>query len=425
MNLESVKNIVRSLKNRNYRLYFIGQSISLIGTWIQVIAMSWLVYEITGSALMLGLIGFVSRIPTLFLGPFAGVIIDRYNKYRLLFLTQILAMVQAVVITVLLFANVIQIWHILVLGVFLGVVNTFDMPVRQSLVIKMIDKTEDLNNAIALNSAMVNIARLIGPTIAGVLVAVVGEKYCFLINALSFVAIIATLFMMKLPAEKIIIKPKGHLSELKEGMKYVWGFVPIRYILILLSVVSLLGMPFQVLMPVFAKDIFHGDSRIFGFLMAAFGIGALSGAVYLASRTTVLGLGKKIAIASTTFGIGLILFSLSSNFILSMAILVFVGAGMMMQMTSSNTVLQTLVDDDKRGRVMSFYSMSFFGMVPFGNLMAGVLSDLIGVTYTLLIGGIGVLICAIVFSFKLPEIRKAARPVYIRKDIIREEIIEE
>ncbi|MCE1165370.1 MAG: MFS transporter [Bacteroidetes bacterium] len=417
--------ILRSLKNRNYRLYFSGQGISLIGTWIQIIAMSWLVYDLTNSAFMLGLIGFVSRIPTIFLAPFAGVIVDRYNKYKLLFLTQILAMIQAVIITVLLFLNVIQIWHILVLGVFLGIVNTFDMPVRQSLVIKMIDKSEDLNNAIALNSAMVNIARLIGPTIAGILVAAVGEKYCFLINALSFIAILATLAMMRLPAETIVRKQKGHITELKEGFKYVWNFVPIRYILLLLSVVSLMGMPFQVLMPVFAKDIFHGDSRIFGFLMAAFGTGALSGAVYLASRTTVLGLGKKIAIAATVFGAGLVLFSLSKNVYISMFVLVFIGIGMMMQLTSSNTILQTLVDDDKRGRVMSFYGMAFFGMVPFGNLMAGSLSDLIGVTNTILVGGIGVLICAAIYSTKLPEIRKAARPIYIRKDIIREEIIEE
>ncbi|MDD5361202.1 MAG: MFS transporter [Ignavibacteria bacterium] len=422
MNFTGTKQIFRSLKNRNYRLYFIGQSISLIGTWIQILAMGWLVYDLTNSAFMLGLIGFASRLPTLFIGPFAGVIIDRMNKFKLLLITQILSMIQAIIITVLLFTGVIQIWHILLLGIFLGVVNTFDMPVRQSLVIKMIEQKEDLNNAIALNSAMVNAGRLIGPTIAGLLVAAFGEKWCFLINALSFVAIIATLLMMKLPAEKIEYKKSGPLKELKEGFKYAYNFIPIRYILMLLALVSLMGMPIQVLMPIFAKDIFQGGPHTFGYLMGAFGIGALTGAIYLASRTTVLGLGKKIAIAAGIFGSGLILFSLSSTLWLSLIIITFVGLGMMLQMTSSNTILQTIVDDDKRGRVMSFYSMAFMGTVPFGNLLAGTMSDLIGVTTTILVGGICIVIGAVVFAFKLPQIRQLVRPIYVSKEIITPDI---
>jgi MFS family permease len=423
MNFNGTKQIFRSLKNRNYKLYFTGQSISLIGTWIQILAMGWLVYDLTNSAFMLGLIGFASRLPTVFIGPFAGVIIDRMNKYKLLLITQILSMIQAIIITVLLFTGVIQIWHILVLGIFLGIVNTFDMPVRQSLVIKMIEQKEDLNNAIALNSAMVNAGRLVGPTIAGLLVAAFGEKWCFFINAFSFVAIIATLLMMKLPAEKIEVQQSGRLlHELKEGFKYAYNFLPIRYILLLLALVSLMGMPIQVLMPVFAKDIFQGGPHTMGYLMGAFGIGALTGAIYLASRTTVLGLGRKIAMAAGIFGSGLILFSLSSSLWLSLIIITFIGLGMMLQMTSSNTILQTIVDDDKRGRVMSFYSMAFMGTVPFGNLLAGTMSDLIGVTTTILIGGISIVIGAAVFAFKLPEIRKIVRPVYISKEIIQPDV---
>ncbi|HEY5125123.1 MAG TPA: MFS transporter [Ignavibacteria bacterium] len=408
----------RALKYRNFKLFFTGQSISLIGTWIQMIALSWLVYDMTHSTFMLGLVGFISRIPSLLFAPIAGVFADRMNKYKLLYLTQILAMVQAAIITILLFTNTIEIWHIIVLGIFLGIINSFDMPVRQSFVIELIEDKEDLSNAIALNSAMVNGARLIGPTIAGVLIAAFGESWCFLLNSLSFIAILLTLSFMKIPKSFREKKSESHMKKLKDGFKYAYDFLPIRYILLLLSLISLMGMPFQILMPYFAKDVFHGGPNALGFLMAATGVGALIGALYLAYRKSVLGLGKNLIYASLIFGGGLIIFSFSGNLWLSLVILVFTGFGMMVEITASNTLLQTLSEDDKRGRVMSFYTLAFMGTVPLGNLLTGFLSDLIGVQYTILFGGVSCIIGAILFAFKLPEIRKYSRPVYIEKEII-------
>jgi MFS family permease len=383
-----------------------------------MIAMSWLVYDLTHSTFMLGLVGFVSRIPSLLFAPVAGVLADKMNKYKLLYLTQILSMLQAVIITVLLFTNTIEIWHIVVLGMFLGIINSFDMPIRQSFVVELIEDKEDLSNAIALNSAMVNGTRLIGPTIAGVLVAAVGESWCFFLNALSFVAILLTLSLMKVPKSFAEKKNESYIRKLKDGFKYAYDFKPIRYILLLLALISMMGMPFQVLMPYFAKDVFQGGPFVLGFLMAATGVGALAGAFYLAYRKSVLGLGKNLVYASLMFGAGLIVFALSQNFLLSVVVLAFTGFGMMVEITASNTLLQTLSDDDKRGRVMSFYTLAFMGTVPLGNLMTGVLSDLVGVTYTIILGGICCILGAAYFAFKLPVVRKYARPIYIRKEII-------
>ena len=383
-----------------------------------MIAMSWLVYDMTHSTFMLGLVGFISRIPSLLFAPVAGVFADRMNKYKLLYLTQMLAMLQAAIITLLLFTNMIQIWHIIVLGIFLGIINSFDMPVRQSFVIELIEDKDDLSNAIALNSAMVNGARLIGPTIAGVLVAAFGESWCFLINSISFIAILTTLSLMHIPKFYNEKKIESYSKKLKEGFQYGYGFLPIRYILVLLALISLMGMPFQVLMPYFAKDVFLGGPYVLGFLMAAVGVGALIGALYLAYRKSVLGLGRNLVIASLIFGFGLIIFSFSGNLWLSLIILVFTGFGMMVEITASNTLLQTISDDDKRGRVMSFYALAFMGTVPLGNLMAGSLSDLIGVHYTIFAGGVCCIIGAVLFAIKLPVIRKFIRPIYIRKEII-------
>lgn len=415
---DNTKHIFRALKYRNYKLYFTGQTVSLIGTWIQMIAMSWLVYDLTNSTFMLGLVGFVSRVPSLLFAPLAGVLADKMNKYKLLYLTQVLSMLQAVIITVLLFTKTIEIWHIVVLGMFLGIINSFDMPIRQSFVVELIEDKEDLSNAIALNSAMVNGARLIGPTIAGVLVAALGESWCFFLNALSFVAILLTLSLMKVPKTFIEKKNESYLRKLKDGFKYAYDFKPIRYILLLLALISMMGMPFQVLMPYFAKDVFQGGPYVLGFLMAATGVGALAGALYLAYRKSVLGLGKNLVYASLLFGAGLIVFAISQNFILSVTVLAFTGFGMMVEITASNTMLQTLADDDKRGRVMSFYTLAFMGTVPLGNLMTGVMSDLIGVTYTIILGGICCILGAGYFALKLPVVRKYARPIYIRKEII-------
>ncbi len=415
-----LKTIFRSLQYRNYRLFFGGQSISLIGTWIQRIAVPWLVYSISGSAFLLGVFGFAGQIPTFLLAPFAGVLIDRYNRYYILIVTQILAMIQALVLTVLFFTGTIEVWHLMLASIFLGCVNAFDMPARQALVVDMIEKKGDLSNAIALNSSMVNGARLVGPSIAGILIAATGEGICFLLNGLSYLFVIASLLMMKVTLRKVKSQKGRVLQGLKEGFSYTFGFAPIRSIILLLGLVSLMGMPYTLLMPVFAKEILHGGSHTFGFLMGASGTGALIGALYLASRKTVLGLGRIIYLSSAIFGFGLVVFSLSRFFLLSLIFMFIVGLGMMMQMASSNTILQTVVDDDKRGRVMSFYLMAFMGTAPFGSLIAGGLASRLGAPKTLIIGGIFCILGAIVFASKLPELRKIVRPIYVRLGIISE-----
>jgi len=417
VNFFGVKNIVRSLRYRNYRLFFYGQSISLIGTWIQRITVPWLVYRLTGSVFLLGLVGFAGQIPTFLMSPFAGVLIDRWNRHKILVITQILALIQALILAVLFYEKSISVWHIAILSVVLGVINAFDMPARQSFVVDMIEKKEDLGNAIALNSSMVNSARLIGPSIAGVLISLTGEGMCFLINAVSYIFVIGFLLMMKIKPRKIAAQNTNVYQKFKEGFSYTFGFIPIRYIILLLALVSLMGMPYTVLMPVFAKTILHGGSHTFGFLMGASGIGALMGAIYMASRRSAAGLEKFIPWFAAIFGLGLILFSLSANFILSMFLMLITGFGMLMQMTSSNTILQTIVDDDKRGRVMSFYTMAFMGTAPFGSLLAGALASKVGAPNTLLIGGVACILGALVFFRKLPDIKKSIRPIYIRLGI--------
>jgi len=418
VNLLGLSNIVRSLRYRNFRLFFYGQSISLIGTWIQRITVPWLVYRLTGSVFLLGLVGFAGQIPTFLMSPFAGVLIDRWNRHKILVITQILALIQAVVLALLFYEKSISVWHIAILSVFLGIINAFDMPARQSFVVDMIEKKEDLGNAIALNSSMVNSARLIGPSIAGVLISLTGEGMCFVINAVSYIFVICFLLMMKINPRKIAIQNTNAYQKFIEGFSYTFGFIPIRYIILLLALVSLMGMPYTVLMPVFAKSILHGGSHTFGFLMGATGIGALMGAVYMASRKNAAGLEKFIPWFAVIFGLGLILFSLSTNFILSLFLLLITGFGMLMQMTSSNTILQTIVDDDKRGRVMSFYTMAFMGTAPFGSLLAGALASKVGAPNTLLIGGTACILGALLFFRKLPEIQKNICPIYIRLGIV-------
>jgi MFS family permease len=416
------KGIFRSLRYRNYRLFFSGQSISLIGTWIQRLATPWLVYHLTGSALLLGVVGFAGQIPTFLLSPFAGVFTDRWNKYYLLIGTQIAAMMQALALTMLYFSANIQVWHIVTLNIFLGTINAFDVPARQSLLIFMVEKKEDLGNAIALNSSMVNGARLVGPSVAGMLIAFTGEGVCFLVNGISYIFVIGFLLFMKVKIPKEKKKDTPVLKELKEGFDYTFGFAPIRSIILLLALISLMGMSYTVLMPVFASEILHGGSHTFGFLMGATGLGALSGALYLASRKSILGLGRVIPIAAATFGIGLIAFSFSRYIWLSLPLMTITGLGMMLQMAASNTILQTIVEDDKRGRVMSFYTMAFMGTAPFGSILAGSLAKLIGTPYTIMIGGISCIIGAFFFARKLPELRKAIRPIYMKLGFYPQEI---
>lgn len=410
----------RSLQYRNYRLFFGGQSISLIGTWIQRIALPWLVYSLSGSPFLLGVVGFASQIPALLLSPLAGVVSDRKNRHRILIITQTLSMIQAITLSLLFLTGNIKVWHIIILGTLLGCVNAFDMPTRQAFVIEMVEKKEDLGNAIALNSSMVNSARLIGPSIAGVLIATVGEGICFLINGLSYLFVIASLLMMKLSPQKEKLQTSKVWQGLREGFSYAFGFPPIRFIILLLALISLMGMPYTILMPVFVKEILHGGSHMFGFLIGASGIGALIGAFYLASRKSVLGLEKIIPLATAVFGAGIIAFSFSRLFWLSLFLMFLTGVGMIIELAASNTILQTIVDDDKRGRIMSFYSMAFMGTIPFGSLLAGGLASHLGADNTLLIGGIACFFGALLFTHKLPQLKKLIRPIYVKYGIIQE-----
>lgn len=420
MTIGSLKILFRALHSRNYRLFVAGQSVSLVGTWMQQVAMSWLVYRLTNSAFLLGVIGFTSQIPTFLLSPVAGVLADRWNRRRLLVLTQGLAMLQAAVLAAMVFAHIIQVWHLIVLSLVLGVVNAFDIPIRQSFVIEMVDNREDLGNAIALNSSMVQAGRLIGPTFAGLLVASVGEGVCFLLNSASYLAVLLALVAMKLGPSPHLGRPRRHvLHELKEGVSYAFGFAPIRSILLLVSLVSLTGMPYMVLAPVYAKEVLHGGAHTFGFLMTAAGCGALIGTVRLASRRNVLGLGRVIAIAPMLLASGVIIFSLSTYLPLSLAALVLAGYGASTSVASSNTIVQTIVEEDKRGRVMSFFAMSFMGMVPFGSFIAGTLAGIIGTRNTLLLGSSLCITGAIVFAFHLRKLRELVRPIYISKGVMR------
>jgi len=404
--------VVRALRHRNFRLFYGGQGISLTGTWMQRIAMAWLVYRLTGSPFLLGVVGFVGQVPTFLLSPFAGVFADRWDRRRTLILTQTLLTIQALTLAFLVLTGVVQVWHLILLSLFFGIVFALDIPTRQSFFLEMIGEKEDLGNAIALNSSMVTGAHLLGPTIAGILIGVAGEGICFLLNGLSYFPIIAALIAMRIPPGGRKATDSKVWDRLKEGFTYVFGFAPIRSILLLMALVSLMGMPHAVLMPVFAKNILQGGPHALGFLMGASGLGSLVGAFYLASRKTIVGLGKRIALAVTLFGLGLVVFSLSRVLWLSIGFILVVGFGQMVQMASSNTILQTLVDDDKRGRVMSLYAMSFMGMMPFGSLLAGFLASHMGAPATVTIGGIACLLGAVVFAQRLPAMRKIVHPIY-------------
>jgi MFS family permease len=397
--------IGRALHHRNYRLFFAGQGISLIGTWMQRVAMNWLVYRLTGSALLLGVVNFTGQAPTLLFTPVAGVIADRYDRHRLLVVTQVMAMIQAAVIALLVLANVIAVWHLVLLSLFLGIVNAFDTPIRQSLIVDMIESREDLGNAIALNSSMMNGARLVGPSIAGILIATVGEGMCFLLNAVSYVAVIAALMAMTIAAKKMRAQ-RPHIWEAwREGVTYAFKSPPIRSVLLLLAVVSFMGMPYATLLPIFAREVLQGGAQTLGFLMGAAGIGALAGAMFLASRDGVLGLETVLVVAAMIFGSALIGFSLSRVFWLSCALMIVSGFGMMVHMAAANTLVQMLVDDDKRGRVMSLHTMSVRGMVPLGSLIAGGLASQIGAPATLTLGGICCVLGAAIFATRRAAFR--------------------
>ena len=421
MIFSGIKILLRSLQSRNYRLFVAGQSVSLVGTWMQQIAMSWLVYRLTGSAFLLGLIGFTSQIPTLIFAPVAGVLADRWNRRKLLIATQALALTQAALLATAVFTGTVQVWHLIVLSLILGISNAVEIPVRQSFIIELISKREDLSNAIALNSSMVQGARLIGPAIAGILVASIGEGICFILNSISYLAVMVALIAMRIAPNPHKGKPhRKILHELREGFSYAYEFGPIRSILLLVAVMSLTGMPYSVLVPVFAKEILHGGAHTYGFLMTAGGCGAFIGTVYLASRSSVLGLGRLIVIAGVLFAVGISSFAMSNNINLSFISLVIAGFGGITVIASSNTILQTILEEDKRGRVMSLFTVAFMGMAPFGSFGAGTMAGIIGPRDTLLVGAGCCLVGTVMFARELPRIREKVRPIYVKRGIIKE-----
>ena len=404
--------VLRSLGSRNFRLFFIGQAISLTGTWMQSIAMSWLVYRLTGSALMLGIVGFSSQLPVFILASLAGVYVDRHNKHRILVFTQALSMLQAVTLAVLVFTNIITVWLIVILSVMLGLINAVDMPARQAFVMETIDNKQDLGNAIALNSSIFNSARLIGPSVGGIIIAVVGEGICFLWNGLSFLSVIFCLLAMRIREVPSNHGESHMLRELKEGFSYTFNFMPLRDIMILLAVISLVGMPYTVLMPVFSADVLKGGADTLGYLLGAVGLGALAGTIFLASKKSILGLERNIVIGPAIFSAGLVLFALSRTIFLSIPLVIVAGFGMITLMATSNTLIQSIVDDDKRGRVMSIYAMSLVGMAPFGSLLSGALASGIGAPNTVLIGGIICLAAAIYAAVRYPKLKSAIHAAY-------------
>ena len=412
--------VVRALQSRNYRLFFSGQSISLVGTWMTRVATGWLVYRLTGSAVLLGTVAFAGQVPAFFLGPLAGVLVDRWDRHRTLVITQIVSMLQSFALAGLALTGLITVWQIVALAIVQGVVNAFDMPSRQSFLVEMVEKREDLGNAIALNSSMVNAARLIGPALAGIIISAAGEAWCFVVDAVSYIAVIISLLLMRV-VPRAPAHSRGNVGQqLREGWSYVAASVPIRSILLLLGLASLAGMPYTVLMPIIASDVLHGGPNTLGMLTAASGLGALVGAFTLAIRRSVLGLGMRIVVCSGVFGVGLIGFAWSTDLWLSLLILPVIGFAMMQHMAASNTILQTIVDDEKRGRVMAFYSMAFQGMTPFGSLMAGTLASQIGTRWTLVLSGSVCVAGALWFARRLPEMRKILRPVYVRLGILPE-----
>ncbi|MEX2283118.1 MAG: MFS transporter [Gemmatimonadota bacterium] len=412
--------VLRSLKYRNFRLFTIGQSISVIGSWVQQVAVGWLVYRLTDSALMLGLVSFAAQGPTFVLAPLAGAIADRANKHRLLIITQTLMMVQALVLAALVLSGTIVIWHLVLLSVALGCLSGFDIPVRQSFLVEMVDGKEDLSNAIALNSSMFNAARLVGPAIAGILITVVGEGVCILLNGLSYSAVLWALLAMRIQRRSVTGEKTPVFAQIREGFTYAFSFPPIRAVLLLVAVVSLLCVPFSVLLPIYAGRILGGDARVLGLLISATGAGALAAALYLASRESVRGLSKVITFSALLFALALLLFSFSRVLWLSMLALVLAGFGMMLQMAASNTFLQTIVDDDKRGRILALYTMAYIGTAPVGSLLMGWVAQRLGAPATIAGGAAISLIAAAAFGRKLPDFRAQVRPIYRQLGIIPE-----
>jgi len=405
-----------ALAARNYRLFFAGQIISLVGNWMTQTASLWLVYHLSSSAFLLGVVGFASQIPIFFLAPFAGVWVDRVNRHRLLVGTQVCSMLQSFALAAFALTHTIGIPHLIILSLVQGVINAVDMPTRQALVVEFVGRKEHLGNAIALNSSLFNLARLIGPAVAGFVIAGFGPGMCYLVDGLTYVAVIAALLAMRLP-ERPARRVRQHpWIELRQGFRYAFGFTPIKMLIGLVAAISAIGFSYTVLTPIFARDVFFGDARTLGYLMSASGIGALSGALYLGSRTTIRGLGRVITFGGAAMGLGLIGFASSRWLPLSLGCLTLTGMGGVLLMASSNTLIQTLVDDDKRGRVMSIFSMAFTGTMPAGNLLAGFLAAKWGTTVTLTASGVICIVIAGLFYRSIPGLRAAVAPVLAKLD---------
>jgi MFS family permease len=415
----SISHAWRALRHRNFKLFFFGQSISLIGTWMTRLATSWLVYRLTHSALLLGIVGFSGQIVSFLLGPFAGVWVERLNRRKLLLWTQALAAVQSLALAALTLAHVIHLWEIIALSALQGLINAFDMPGRQSFLVQMVEDRKDLGNAIAINSSMANGARLIGPAIAGVVIGALGEGWCFLIDGVSYLAVIASLVMMHIKPLDIRQSASSMVEQMREGWDYVRTFRPIRTILLLFALTSLMGWPYSVLLPIFAGQVLHGSAYTLGWLTGASGVGALASGLSLAIRKSVAGLTRMVQVATAMLGLALILFGLSHVLWMSLVLMLFVGFGTMQCAAASNTIIQSLVTDDKRARVMSFYTMAFFGSAPFGSLLAGALAHRIGAPHTVIITGTCCVAGSIWFSMERPKIRAVMRPIYREMGLTR------
>jgi MFS family permease len=402
----------RALRHRNFKLFFAGQGISVIGTWMTRLATSWLVYRMTHSALLLGIVSFAGQFVSFGLGPFAGVWVERLNRRKLLLWTQSAAAIQSLALAALTLAHVITLWEIIALSALQGLINAFDMPGRQSFLVQMVEDRNDLSNAIAINSSMANGARLIGPAIAGLVIGAVGEGWCFLIDGVSYFAVIASLLLMSIKPLNILRSATSMLEQMREGWDYVRTFRPIRTILLLFSLISLMGYSYSVLLPVFAGQVLHGGAYTLGWLTAASGIGALVSGLSLAVRKSVVGLTHMLQIAAAMLGVALILLGLSHTLWLSLGLLVFVGFGLMQGAAASNTIIQALVPEDKRARSMSYYTMAFFGAAPFGSLLAGALAHRIGAPHTVILTGACCIAGSIWFTLELPKVRAVMRPIY-------------
>ena len=409
--------LTRALRHRNYQLFFGGQLISLTGTWMQQIAQSWLVYRLTRSSELLGLVAFAGQIPVLVFAPIGGAVADRGHRHGIVVWTQTLSMLLAFALAALTLTGVVRVWEVFALAALLGVVNAFDMPARQAFIQEMVGR-DDLMNAIALNSSLVNGARVVGPAVAGALVAAVGEGWCFFLNGISFIAVIAGLLMMNVTRAERPRSDQSAIAHILEGFTYIHKTAPIRAVLVLLGLVSLTAMPYSVLMPVFADQILGGGPKTLGLLTAASAVGALVGAISLAARKGVRGLGRWIAVSTLAFGASLVLFAWSHSLWTSMAMLVLVGGAMMAQMAASNTVIQAMSPDALRGRVMSVYSMMFMGMGPFGALFAGAVAERIGAPTTVTIGGAACMVAGVLFALRLPALRGPARQLVVAQQIV-------